>query len=83
MIDISKAKWELSKEEQLIFKWLEDNGYDAVLDKQFVNKIYVSVTKDGLTDNAQFLCGFKYDVKGYMEQYGKSFDLLKRLEILD
>lgn len=79
MIDTSKAKWEFSKEDKYIFDWLDKNGFDAVLEKQYISKMKVTVTKDGVTDNAEFISGMKYNVKEYMEQYGKSFELLCRL----
>lgn len=80
MIDTSKAKWEFSKEDKYIFKWLEENGFDAVLEKQYISKMKVTVTKNGVTDNAEFVSGMRYDVKAYMEQYRKSFELLCRLQ---
>ena len=82
MIDISKAKWEFSNEDKYIFNWLEENGFDAVLKKQFISKMKVAVTKDGVTDNAEFPSGMKFNVKSYMEQYGKSFKLLCELQKL-
>ena len=82
MIDVSKAKWELSKEDKYIFEWLKKNGFDAVLEKQFISKMKVIVTKNGVTDNAEFISGIKFDVKSYMEQYGKSFELLCELHKL-
>lgn len=79
MIDTSKAKWEFSKEDKYIFDWLEKNGFDAVLEKQYISKLYVKVSKDGVTDHARFESGMRYNVKAYMEQYRKSFELLCRL----
>lgn len=80
MIDTSKAKWEFSKEDKYIFDWLDKNGFDAVLEKQYISKMKVTVTKDGVTDNAEFISGMRYNVKKYMEQYRKSFELLCRLQ---
>ena len=80
MIDISKAKWEFSKEDKYIFDWLEKNGFDAVLEKQYVSKLYVTVSKDGVTDHAMFVSGMKYNVKAYMETYRKKFELLCKLQ---
>ena len=80
MINTEKAKWEFSKEDKYIFEWLEKNGFDAVLEKQYVSKLYVTVTKNGVTDHARFESGMRYDVKSYMEQYGKSFELLCKLQ---
>lgn len=80
MIDTSKAKWEFSKEDKYIFDWLDKNGFDAVLEKQYISKLYVTVSKDGVTDYARFESGMKYNVKAYMEQYRKSFELLCKLQ---
>ena len=80
MIDTSKAKWEFSKEDKYIFDWLDKNGFDAILEKQYISKMKVIVKKDGVTDNAEFISGLKFDVKSYMEQYGKSFELLCELQ---
>lgn len=82
MIDTSKAKWEFSKEDKYIFDWLEKSGFDAVLEKQYISKMKVAVSKNDVTDNAEFVSGIKFDVKSYMEQYGKSFNLLCELHKL-
>jgi hypothetical protein len=82
MIDTSKAKWEFSKEDKYIFDWLKKNGFDAALEKQYISKMKVTVSKNGITDNAEFISGTKFDVKSYMEQYRKSFDLLCELKKL-
>lgn len=82
MIDTSKAKWEFSKDDKYIFDWLEKNGFDAVLEKQYISKMKVTVSKNGVTDNAEFISGIKFDAKSYMDQYGKSFDLLCELHKL-
>ena len=50
MIDTSKARWEFSAEDKYIFEWLDKNGFDAVLEKQYISKMRVRVTKDGVTD---------------------------------
>lgn len=82
MIDTSKAKWEFSKEDKYIFNWLEENGFDAVLEKQYISKMKVTVSKNGVTDKAEFRSGDRFDVKSYMKQYGKSFELLCELQKL-
>ena len=82
MIDLTKQKWEFSKEDKYIFDWLERNGFDAVLEKQYISKLKVTVSKNGVTDNAEFTSGMRFDVKAYMEQYGKSFELLCELQKL-
>lgn len=80
MIDMSKATWEFSKEDKYIFDWLDKNGFDAVLEKQYISKLYVTVSKDGVTDHARFNSGMRYNVRAYMEQYRASFELLTKLQ---
>lgn len=82
MIDLSKAKWEFSKEDKYIFDWLKQNGFDAVLEKQYISKMKVTVTKNGVTDNAEFISGVRFNVKEYMEQYRETFELLCKLHEL-
>ena len=82
MIDTSKAKWDFSKEDAYIFEWLEQHGFDAVLERQSITTMKITVSKDGVTDEATFPSGRRFDVQAYMEQYGKSFDLLCELNEL-
>lgn len=82
MIDLTKQKWEFSKEDKYIFDWLEKNGFNAVLEKQYLSKMKVTVSKNGITDNADFICGLHFDVESYMEQYGKYFAMLCELTAL-
>lgn len=83
MINTEKAKWQFSKEDNYIFEWLDKNGFDAVLEKQYISKLHVTVTKDGVTDHARFESGMRYDVKSYMEQYRKSFELLCKISKIE
>lgn len=80
MIDISKAKWEFSPEDNYIFRWLDENGFDAILEKQGINSMRVMVSKDGVKDNAVFASGRKFDVKSYMEAYRKTFEMLCKMQ---
>lgn len=38
MIDISGKKWDFSKEEEYAIKWLNDNGFNGRLEKQYISK---------------------------------------------
>lgn len=81
MIDISNAKWDLSKEEQYAVKWFNDNGFDGKLDKQFLSKTKFSVSKNGVSDTFELPNGNpKIDMKSFMQQYAESFDLLCKLK---
>ena len=83
MIDTSKAKWELSKEEKYAIQWLEEHGFEGTLDRQYLSKTYFTVTKDGVTDQFALPMGSK-DIRypPIMEQYARSFALLCELEAL-
>lgn len=83
MIDTSNAKWELSKEEKYAINWLNQNGFDGVLQKQYISKTIFEVTKNGETDRFELLQGFKgINMKKYMTQYEKSFDMACELKKL-
>lgn len=83
MIDISKAKWDLSKEERYAVKWFNENGFDGMLVAQFLSKTKFVVHKNGVTDNFDLPQGYKgINVKKVMEQYRKSFSTLCELVAL-
>lgn len=83
MIDISNAKWDFSKEEKYAIQWLNDNGYDGKIAKQYVSKTIFEVSKDGVTDKFELPqeVAFK-NIKKYMEQYRKNWELLCELQNL-
>lgn len=81
MIDISNAKWELSKEEQYAVKWFNDNGFDGKLDKQLLSKTKFSVSKNNISDIFELPNGLeKVNIKNVMNDYAKSFDMLCKLK---
>lgn len=74
MIDITAAKWDLSKEERYAIKWFEENGFEGKLERQFLSKTKFTVTKDGLTDRFELPQGYEnMNIVKYMQQYGESF----------
>lgn len=80
MIDVSAAKWDLSKEEHYAVKWFDKNGFDGKLVKQFLSKTKFTIHRDGVTDHFELPQGLRnMDVKKYMEQYGQSFLMLRNL----
>ena len=80
MIDISKAKWELSKEEKFAVKWFEAHGFSGELTKQFLSKTVFTVSKDGISDTMELMQGFEgINIAKYMEQYMNSFSLKREL----
>ena len=47
-IDISGAKWDFSREEKYVIKWLEDNGFTGKIVKQYISKTIFEIAKMGL-----------------------------------
>lgn len=82
MLDTSRAQWEISKEEKYALDWFERNGFDAVLEKQFLSKTNFSVSKNGVTDKFSLPHGEKVNVKKVMEQFARAFELLCELQEL-
>lgn len=83
MVDITNAKWDLSKEEKSVIKWLDDNGYNGKILKQYVSKTILEISKDGITDNFELSQGIdSKQIKNYMEQFQKNWDMLCELKKL-
>lgn len=83
MIDTSNAKWDFSKEEEYAIHWLNENGFDGTLDKQFVSKTIFTVTREGVTDKLEVAHGVKdMKIAPYMEQFKKNWGLLCELKKL-
>lgn len=83
MIDISNAKWDFSKEEKYVIKWFEENGFSGKVIKQYISKTIFEISKDGITDKFELSQGVVLkNIKRYMEQYEKSWNLLCELQRL-
>ena len=83
MIDITNAKWDLSKEEKSVIKWLDDNEYTGKILKQYVSKTVFEISKDGITDNFELPQGIDFkQIKSYMEQFQKNWNMLCELKKL-
>lgn len=83
MIDITNAKWDLSKEEKSVIKWLDDNEYNGKILKQYVSKTVFEISKDGITDNFELPQGIdSKQIKNYMEQFQKNWNMLCELKKL-
>ena len=82
-IDINKAKCYLSKEEISVIKWFDDNEYNGKILKQYVSKTVFEISKDGITDNFELPQSIDAkQIKNYMEQYEKNWDVLCELKKL-
>ena len=75
MIDTSKAKWEFSKEIKYVVDWLVQNGFDAILDRQNINKTVFSVTRSGVNDILEITASREKDIKLHLSNFEKSFNL--------
>ena len=83
MIDISNTRWDFSKEEKYAIKWFNDNGYDGKIIKQYISKTIFEISKDGITDKFELPQGIVFkNIKGYMEQYKKNWEMLYELQRL-
>ena len=83
MIDISNTRWDFSKEEKYAIKWFNDNGYDGKIIKQYISKTIFEISKDGITDKFELPQGIVFkNIKGYMEQYKKNWEMLCELQRL-
>lgn len=83
MIDTSNAKWDFSKEEKFVIKWFEENGYNGRIIKQYISKTIFEISKDGITEKFELPQGIEFkNIKGYMEQYRKNWELLCELQRL-
>lgn len=77
MIDVTNAKWDLSKEEKYVIKWFEENGYSGKIVKQYVSKTIFEISKDEVTDKFELPQGIIFkNIKGYMEQYRHNWELI-------
>lgn len=78
-----ETKWDLSKEEKYAISWFEENGYSWSIKKQYVSKTIFEVSKDGVTDKFELPQGVVFkNIKGYMEQYGRNWEVLCELQRL-
>lgn len=83
MIDISNAKWDFSKEEKFVLNWLEENGFNGRIIKQYVSKTIFEISKDGITDKFELPQGIVFkSIEKYMDQFKKNWEMLCELHEL-
>lgn len=83
MIDTSGAKWDFSKEEKYAIEWLNKNEYNGKIVKQYISKTIFEIEKDGVTDKFELPQEIEFkNIKGYMEQYKKNWEMLCELQRL-
>ena len=80
MIDITNLKKYTSELEDYAIKWFNENGFNGKVIHQWVSETAFEVEKDGVKDNfrltATMMDKRKCNIKEYMEQFKKSFDML-------
>ena len=79
-MDISNARWELSKDEEYAISWFEENGFSGKLEKQYLSKTIFLVERDGVKNKFELPKGVVSDISGFMQQYLETWDLLIRIE---
>lgn len=80
MIDVSNAKWDLSDQEKQAIKILENNGFDVVLEKQYLSKTVFTVTKNGVSDKFSLDNGNKkLNVQQYIDLFLEAWSILEKL----
>ena len=83
MIDITNAKWEFSKNEKFVIKWLEDNGYNGKIVKQYISKTIFEISKDGVTDKFELIQSIpSQNIDEYMEQFKRNWEMLCQVQQL-
>ena len=81
MIDLKKARWDLSPEEKYAVKWLVENGFEGELARQYVSKTMFTARKDGVETTFELPQGVQgVNVKAYMEFFRKEFAMLQAYE---
>lgn len=80
MISISNAKWDLSDREKRAIKILARNGFDIVLDQQYLSKTVFTVTKNGISDKFSLDNGNKkLNVKQYIDLFLSAWTIREKL----
>lgn len=78
-----KLEKQLSKNEEYVIKWFEENGIEVISAKQYISKTKFKIRKDGIEDNFELLSEVT-DIEKYMEMYKQSLDMkfeIKKAEI--
>ena len=74
-----KLEKQLSKNEEYVIKWFEENGIEVISAKQYISKTKFKIRKDGIEDNFELLSEVT-DIEKYMEMYKQSLDMNLQIE---
>ncbi len=74
----------LSRAEKYFIKWLDENGFDGKVIKQYQSKTVFQVSKDGIEDTVNIPNVYEKDfnVEVFCSNYLKQFETLKELHDL-
>lgn len=74
-----KLEKQLSKNEEYVIEWFEENGIEVISAKQYVSKTKFKIRKDGIEDDFELLSEVT-NIKKYMEMYKQSLDMKFEIE---
>lgn len=74
-----KLEKQLSKNEEYVIKWFEENGIEVISAKQYISKTKFKIRKDGIEDNFELLSEVT-NIEKYMEMYKRSLDMRFEIE---
>ena len=84
MIDTSKIRKYTSDHEEYAIKWFNEHGFNGKVVHQWVTETAFEVEKNGVTDSFRLTATMqdkrKCNIKEYMEQFEKSFEMKSQIE---
>lgn len=84
MIDVSSIRKNTSEHEEYAINWFNAHGFTGRVIHQWVTETAFEVEKDGVTDSFRLTATMqdkrKCNIKEYMEQFAKSFDMKCQIE---
>lgn len=84
MIDTSKMRKETTKHEEYAIKWFNEHGFNGAVIHQWVTETAFKIERDGVADDFRLTATMqdkrKCNIKEYMEQFLKSFEMKVQIE---
>lgn len=72
-------KWELTEKEKTFIKYLVDNGFNIISNKQYLSKLSLVIEKDGITTDYD-ITNEVTDIEGYISIFNKTWEMTKAIE---
>lgn len=83
MVNLDKHEWDFSNGEKYAISWLEEHGFDVTINKRYISKDDMTVSKDGISDKFSLPLGNpKINYKNIMEQFDRNWKMLCELQKL-